>query len=68
MTIPFIETSAKNATNVEQCFVSMARDIKNRLSSDGNDSAAANKSTAGTVQPKTTAKKPKKQGGMCVLL
>eukprot|EP01132_Coremiostelium_polycephalum_P005380 gene5380-6713_t len=31
MGIPFIETSAKNATNVEECFVSMARDIKNRL-------------------------------------
>ncbi|GAM25092.1 hypothetical protein SAMD00019534_082670 [Acytostelium subglobosum LB1] len=31
MGIPFIETSAKNATNVEQCFHSMARDIKNRL-------------------------------------
>jgi Ras-related protein Rab-1A len=32
MDIPFIETSAKNATNVEECFVRMARDIKNRLS------------------------------------
>jgi len=31
MGIPFIETSAKNATNVEECFISMARDIKNRL-------------------------------------
>lgn len=32
MDIPFIETSAKNATNVEQCFQTMASDIKNRLS------------------------------------
>ena len=32
MDIPFIETSAKNATNVEQCFQTMAADIKNRLS------------------------------------
>ncbi|KAK6639527.1 Ras- protein Rab-1A [Polyplax serrata] len=29
--IPFIETSAKNATNVEQAFMTMAAEIKNRL-------------------------------------
>jgi GTPase SAR1 family protein len=28
--IPFIETSAKTAHNVEKCFVQMATDIKNR--------------------------------------
>ena len=28
--IPFMETSAKNATNVEQAFMAMAADIKNR--------------------------------------
>lgn len=28
--IPFIETSAKNATNVEQAFMTMAAEIKNR--------------------------------------
>jgi Ras-related protein Rab-1A len=54
MGIPFIETSAKNATNVEQCFVSMARDIKNRLSSD---SEPQSKSTGdGKVTPKTNSK------------
>jgi hypothetical protein len=28
--IPFMETSAKNASNVEQAFMAMAADIKNR--------------------------------------
>ena len=31
--IPFIETSAKNATNVEQAFMTMANEIKNRMAS-----------------------------------
>ncbi|KAK8690597.1 hypothetical protein V6N13_074129 [Hibiscus sabdariffa] len=31
--IPFMETSAKNATNVEQAFMAMAGDIKNRMAS-----------------------------------
>lgn len=30
--IPFLETSAKNATNVEQAFMTMAGEIKNRYS------------------------------------
>ena len=29
--IPFLETSAKNATNVEQAFMTMAAEIKNRV-------------------------------------
>lgn len=28
--IPFMETSAKNSTNVEQAFMAMAAEIKNR--------------------------------------
>ncbi|KAK9324703.1 P-loop containing nucleoside triphosphate hydrolase protein [Lipomyces orientalis] len=31
--IPFLETSAKNATNVEQAFLTMARQIKERMGS-----------------------------------
>ncbi|CAH2075677.1 unnamed protein product [Thlaspi arvense] len=31
--IPFMETSAKNSTNVEQAFMAMAADIKNRMAS-----------------------------------
>ncbi len=31
--IPFLETSAKNASNVEQAFLTMARQIKERMGS-----------------------------------
>merc|ERR1711920_1222057 len=31
--IPFLETSAKNATNVEQAFMTIAGEIKNRMAS-----------------------------------
>jgi Ras-related protein Rab-1A len=31
--IPFLETSAKNAINVEQAFMTMAAEIKNRMAS-----------------------------------
>ncbi|KAJ8640998.1 hypothetical protein MRB53_017692 [Persea americana] len=31
--IPFLETSAKNSTNVEQAFMTMAAEIKNRMAS-----------------------------------
>eukprot|EP00002_Diphylleia_rotans_P002540 TRINITY_DN1159_c0_g2_i3.p1 TRINITY_DN1159_c0_g2~~TRINITY_DN1159_c0_g2_i3.p1 ORF type:complete len:202 (+),score=50.10 TRINITY_DN1159_c0_g2_i3:77-682(+) len=33
MGIPFLETSAKNSTNVEQAFMTMAADIKKRVAS-----------------------------------
>jgi Ras-related protein Rab-1A len=32
LSIPFLETSAKNATNVEQAFLTMAKQIKDRYS------------------------------------
>lgn len=33
--IPFLETSAKNSTNVEQAFMTMAAEIKNRCGAAG---------------------------------
>lgn len=33
--IPFLETSAKNATNVEEAFITMTREIKNRMATPG---------------------------------
>ena len=44
--IPYIETSAKNATNVEQAFMTMAAEIKNRMARE----PAANK-PANTIRP-----------------
>uniref|UniRef100_A0A182V7C5 Ras-related protein Rab-1A n=1 Tax=Anopheles merus TaxID=30066 RepID=A0A182V7C5_ANOME len=41
--IPFLETSAKNATNVEQAFMTMAAEIKNRV---GPPSSAADPPSA----------------------
>ena len=43
--IPFLETSAKNATNVEQAFMTMAAEIKNRV----GPPAAAQAGPAGTI-------------------
>jgi len=44
--IPFLETSAKSATNVEQAFMTMAAEIKNRMASQ----PAANTTRPTTVQ------------------
>jgi Ras-related protein Rab-1A len=46
--IPFLETSAKNATNVEQAFMTMAAEIKNRMASQ----PAMTSSKPNTVQMK----------------
>lgn len=44
--IPYIETSAKSATNVEQAFMTMAAEIKNRMARE----PAANK-PGNTIRP-----------------
>ncbi|KAK4353134.1 hypothetical protein RND71_028652 [Anisodus tanguticus] len=44
--IPFMEASAKSATNVEQAFMAMSPDIKNRMASQ----PASNNAKAPTVQ------------------
>lgn len=54
--IPFLETSAKNATNVEQAFMTMAAEIKNRMGPV--PAAADNKPNV-----KINASTPVKQGG-----
>lgn len=46
MGIPFLETSAKNSTNVEAAFVKMAEEIKNRM---GN--APAKQAQKQTLKP-----------------
>jgi len=58
--IPFLETSAKNATNVEQAFMTMAAEIKNRV---GPPAAAA--PTAGVKITNTTAVDANSGKGCC---
>jgi len=53
--IPYIETSAKTAHNVEKCFIQMATDIKHRLSNQGSTSQ-----TTGTVPITGNGKKREK--------
>jgi Ras-related protein Rab-1A len=59
--IPFLETSAKNATNVEQAFILMATEIKNRMQTvpppGGN--------TKQNVQIRSTQVVKEKEGGCC---
>lgn len=54
--IPFLETSAKNSTNVEQAFMTMAAEIKNRM---GPVPAASSDKPAVKINQST----PVRQGG-----
>jgi len=58
--IPFLETSAKNATNVEQAFMTMAAEIKNRM---GPPSPASSQPGAMKIGPTTSPEQ--KSGGCC---
>jgi len=57
--VPFLETSAKNATNVEAAFIKMASEIKNRLGT----TAASQAPKPGVVKPGEPVKAP--NGGCC---
>lgn len=58
LNIPFLETSAKNATNVEQAFMTMAAEIKNRM---GPPTTEANLRSEGKINPGTPVQ-PKGSG------
>lgn len=59
--IPFLETSAKNATNVEQAFMTMAQEIKNRMANQPVvKSGPGNSVTPGQGRPVASGK-----GGCC---
>ena len=59
LTVPFLETSAKNATNVEQAFMTMAAEIKNRM---GPPAASV---TGQNSNVKITSTPVKQGGGGC---
>jgi len=49
--IPFLETSAKNSTNVEQAFLTMATDIKNRMDASGGNNDPKQPAKLGISKP-----------------
>ena len=59
--IPLLETSAKDATNVEQAFLTMAKQIKDRMGSTMQQTQA--KSTVRVGQG--AALEPKQSNGCC---
>ncbi len=61
LNIPFLETSAKISTNVEQAFMTMAAEIKNRLASQP---ITTQQQQSHTVTPGAPSK-PQSNGGCC---
>ena len=57
--IPFLETSAKSATNVEQAFVTMAAEIKSRMGPSGPASDKPNLKITSSTPVKSSS------GGCC---
>jgi len=58
--VPFLETSAKNATNVEQAFMTMAAEIKNRMGPE-----RASEAQRPTVRVNSTQPVKQSGGGCC---
>mmetsp|Transcript_30346 Transcript_30346/g.61096 ORF Transcript_30346/g.61096 Transcript_30346/m.61096 type:complete len:101 (-) Transcript_30346:149-451(-) len=58
--IPFLETSAKNSTNVEQAFITMAAEIKARMAQ-----APAPKAGGNTIQVGAGAAVGEKKSSCC---
>ncbi|XP_026462423.1 ras-related protein Rab-1A-like, partial [Ctenocephalides felis] len=54
--VPFLETSAKNATNVEQAFMTMAAEIKNRVGPPSSSADTASKVKIDQGRPVETNK------------
>jgi Ras-related protein Rab-1A len=58
LNIPFLETSAKSATNVEQAFIKMANEIKDKMQTAPSKAGA-------TTLPIGRSAQPVKGGGCC---
>jgi len=61
LSIPFLETSAKNSTNVEEAFITMARQIKERMGTQDVKTQA----TKQTIQPGQQVNQKAGGGGCC---
>ena len=58
--IPFLETSAKSATNVEQAFMTMAAEIKKRMGPGATDGSSEKSNVEIQSKPVNTS-----SGGCC---
>lgn len=58
--VPYIETSAKSATNVEQAFMTMAAEIKNRMAREPAMAKPSN-----TIRPGEGKSIATQKGGCC---
>ncbi|KAL3898841.1 MAG: hypothetical protein SGCHY_002467 [Lobulomycetales sp.] len=61
LTIPFLETSAKNATNVEQAFLTMAKQIKDRMGANTANTGPAKQN----IKLGGASVAPEQEGGCC---
>ena len=61
--IPFLETSAKDATNVEQAFLTMAKQIKDRMGVSAMQNGSVGKSSLKVGQGQSV--QPTNNGGCC---
>jgi len=63
--IPFLETSAKNSTNVEQAFITMATDVKTRMDASGGNTNNKDKNQTKIRPGKEIPKDDSSSGGCC---
>jgi len=61
--IAFYETSAKNSINVEDAFISLARDVKKRIIDTAKPST--NENTGNSIKPGSLSTQPTQKKGCC---